>query len=322
MAKLIGEGITFDDVLLVPSYSEVIPNEVDITTKLTNSITLNIPLMSAGMDTVTEHRMAIAMARQGGIGVIHKNMSIEAQAEEVDKVKRSENGVISDPFSLSPNHTLQDANELMGKYRISGVPITEGRKLVGIITNRDLKFETDFTKTWKTSDHSQLVAHLSAGYSWAYGNSDLMPYTESFWVGGANSIRAFTVRSIGPGKFHSADKRWRFIEEVGDIKLQLNLEYRPRLFGNLYGALFIDAGNVWNTKDGQGIDGGFESSQFLNQMALGTGVGLRYDLGFFIVRLDWGIGIHAPYDTGKSGYYNIPSFSDGQSLHFAIGYPF
>ena len=185
-----------------------------------------------------------------------------------------------------------------------------------------LKFETDFTKTWKTSDHSQLVAHLSAGYSWAYGNSDLMPYTESFWVGGANSIRAFTVRSIGPGKFHSADKRWRFIEEVGDIKLQLNLEYRPRLFGNLYGALFIDAGNVWNTKDGQGIDGGFESSQFLNQMALGTGVGLRYDLDFFIVRLDWGIGIHAPYDTGKSGYYNIPSFSDGQSLHFAIGYPF
>ena len=185
-----------------------------------------------------------------------------------------------------------------------------------------LKIETDFTKTWKMSDHSQLVAHLSAGYSWAYGNSDYMPYTESFWVGGANSIRAFTVRSIGPGKFHSADKKWRFIEEVGDMKLQLNLEYRPRLFGNLYGALFIDAGNVWNAKDGEGIDGGFESSQFLNQIALGTGVGLRYDLSFFIVRLDWGIGIHAPYDTGKSGYYNIPSFSDGQSLHFAIGYPF
>ena len=155
MAKIIGEGITFDDVLLVPSYSEVIPNEVDISTKLTNSITLNIPLMSAGMDTVTEHRMAIAMARQGGIGVIHKNMSIEAQAEEVDKVKRSENGVISDPFSLSPNHTLQDANELMGKYRISGVPITEGRRLVGIITNRDLKFETDFTKKISESMTSQ-----------------------------------------------------------------------------------------------------------------------------------------------------------------------
>lgn len=146
MATIIGDGITFDDVLLVPSYSEVIPNQVNLATRLTRSIRLNIPLMSAGMDTVTEHRMAIAMARQGGIGVIHKNMSIEAQAEEVDKVKRSENGVISDPFSLSPNHTLHDADELMSKYRISGVPITEGRKLVGIITNRDLKFETDFSK--------------------------------------------------------------------------------------------------------------------------------------------------------------------------------
>lgn len=146
MATIIGDGITFDDVLLVPSYSEVIPNQVNLATRLTQSIRLNIPLMSAGMDTVTEHRMAIAMARQGGIGVIHKNMSIEAQAEEVDKVKRSENGVISDPFSLSPNHTLHDADELMSKYRISGVPITEGRKLVGIITNRDLKFETDFSK--------------------------------------------------------------------------------------------------------------------------------------------------------------------------------
>ena len=141
MATIIGDGITFDDVLLVPSYSEVIPNQVEIGTELTHAIKLNIPLMSAGMDTVTEHRMAIAMARQGGIGVIHKNMSIEEQADEVDKVKRSENGVISDPFYLSPNHTLQDANDLMSKYRISGVPITEGRRLVGIITNRDLKFE-------------------------------------------------------------------------------------------------------------------------------------------------------------------------------------
>ena len=147
MAKIIGEGITFDDVLLVPAYSEVTPNMVDLTTKLTNKITLNIPMMSAGMDTVTEHRMAIAMARQGGIGIIHKNMSIEAQAEEVDKVKRSENGVITDPFSLSADHTLQDADDLMAKFRISGVPIVkEDGTLIGIITNRDLKFETDFSK--------------------------------------------------------------------------------------------------------------------------------------------------------------------------------
>ena len=146
MGRIIGEGITFDDVLLVPSYSEVIPNQVDLTTRLTNKIQLNIPMISAGMDTVTEHRMAIAMARQGGIGVIHKNMTIEQQAEEVDKVKRSENGVITDPFSLTPNHTLRDADDLMGKFRISGVPITDNGKLVGIITNRDLKFEEDFSK--------------------------------------------------------------------------------------------------------------------------------------------------------------------------------
>lgn len=151
MSKIIGKGITFDDVLLVPAYSEVIPNDVDLRTQLTKKIQLQIPLMSSGMDTVTEHRMAIAMARQGGIGVIHKNMSIEAQAEEVDKVKRSENGVITDPFSLSPEHTLDDADKLMAKFRISGVPICEGTKLVGIITNRDLKFETDYSKKIKES---------------------------------------------------------------------------------------------------------------------------------------------------------------------------
>lgn len=155
MGQIIGEGITFDDVLLVPSFSEVLPNQVDLSTLLTKKIKLNIPLMSAGMDTVTENRMAIAMARQGGIGVIHKNMSIEEQAEEVDKVKRSEHGVITDPFYLSPEHTLYDANELMAKYRISGVPITVGKKLVGIITNRDLKFEEDFTKKIKESMTSE-----------------------------------------------------------------------------------------------------------------------------------------------------------------------
>ncbi|MCI8327745.1 MAG: IMP dehydrogenase [Lachnospiraceae bacterium] len=155
MGTIIGEGITFDDVLLVPAYSEVTPNMIDLSTYLTKKVKLNIPMMSASMDTVTEHRMAIAMARQGGIGIIHKNMSIETQAEEVDKVKRSENGVITDPFSLSPEHTLQDADHLMAKFRISGVPITEGTKLVGIITNRDLKFETDFSKKIEESMTSE-----------------------------------------------------------------------------------------------------------------------------------------------------------------------
>lgn len=165
MGKVIGEGITFDDVLLVPAYSQVTPNQINLETWLTDRVKLNIPMMSAGMDTVTEHRMAIAMARQGGIGIIHKNMSIEAQAAEVDMVKRSENGVITDPFFLSPEHTLEDANELMAKFRISGVPITEGSKLVGIITNRDLKFEEDFTKKIKESMTSEGLITAREGIS-------------------------------------------------------------------------------------------------------------------------------------------------------------
>ena len=163
MGQIIGEGITFDDVLLVPQYSTVTPNLVDLSTYLTKKIKLNIPMMSAGMDTVTEHRMAIAMARQGGIGIIHKNMTIEQQADEVDKVKRSENGVITDPFYLSPEDTLADANALMAKYRISGVPITIGKKLVGIITNRDLLFETDFSKKIKESMTSENLITAKEG---------------------------------------------------------------------------------------------------------------------------------------------------------------
>ena len=148
--KFAKEGLTFDDVLLIPQESNFLPREVDLSTRLTNKIRLNIPMMSAAMDTVTEATMAIAVAREGGIGIIHKNMTIEQQAEEVDRVKRSEHGVIVDPFSLTPDHTLNDAEELMGKYKISGVPITdENNKLVGILTNRDLKFETDYTKKIK-----------------------------------------------------------------------------------------------------------------------------------------------------------------------------
>jgi len=142
--KILKEALTFDDVLLVPAKSEVLPNMVNLQTRLTNKIKLNIPLMSAAMDTVTESKMAIAMAREGGIGVIHKNMPIAQQAEEVQRVKRSENGVINDPFYLSPDNFVYEADELMGKYKISGVPICQGDELVGIITNRDMRFMTDF----------------------------------------------------------------------------------------------------------------------------------------------------------------------------------
>ncbi|MDY6315393.1 MAG: IMP dehydrogenase [Clostridia bacterium] len=145
--KILYEGLTFDDVLLIPQKSDILPKEVDLTTRLTKKIKLNIPLMSAAMDTVTEAKFAIAIAREGGIGIIHKNMSIEEQKSEVDKVKRSENGVIVDPFFLSPDNTLAEADALMGKYKISGVPIVdEDGKLLGILTNRDLRFEEDFSK--------------------------------------------------------------------------------------------------------------------------------------------------------------------------------
>ena len=145
-SKFLKEGLTFDDVLLIPAKSDILPKEVSVATRLTRTITLNTPLMTAAMDTVTEARMAIAIAREGGIGVIHKNMSIEEQADQVDRVKRSENGVIVNPFFLSPDHLVADANELMGKYKISGVPVCRDGKLVGILTNRDMRFLTDFSQ--------------------------------------------------------------------------------------------------------------------------------------------------------------------------------
>ena len=162
--KFAKEGLTFDDVLLVPQASEVTPNEIELSTRLTRNIRLNVPLMSSAMDTVTEAEMAIAIAREGGIGIIHKNMTIEQQAAEVDKVKRSENGVIVNPFSLTADHTLKDADDLMANYRISGVPICdENNKLIGIITNRDLRFETDFTKKISESMTSENIVTAPEG---------------------------------------------------------------------------------------------------------------------------------------------------------------
>lgn len=182
------------------------------------------------------------------------------------------------------------------------------------------KIESEFRKTWHLSSHSQLVSHLDIGAIWSYGNSSAAPYTEQFYVGGANSIRAFTVRSIGPGSYSPTSKSSSYLDQTGDIKFLANLEYRSRLFGNLYGAIFLDAGNVWAMHDDESRPyAKFKINNVLKEMALGTGVGVRYDLDFFVIRLDWGIGLHLPY---KSGFYNIPSFKDGQSIHLAIGYPF
>lgn len=185
-----------------------------------------------------------------------------------------------------------------------------------------VKLETEYRKTWQVGEHAQLVAHADAGVLWAYGNSSMAPYTEQFYVGGANSIRAFTVRSIGPGSYTSTADRSSYLDQTGDIKLLLNVEYRPRLFGNLYGAVFVDAGNVWSMREDDNRPGAkFKACNVPKEMALGTGIGFRYDLDFFVIRVDWGVGIHTP-SSAKKGFYNMGKFSDSHSLHLAVGYPF
>ena len=199
----------------------------------------------------------------------------------------------------------------------------KGKGLFGNPFAQFVKLNTSLRKTWQTGQKSQLVGRVAAGILWAYGNSDRAPYNEQFYVGGANSIRAFTVRSIGPGKYVAPNTNYAYLDQTGDIKLELNLEYRFNLFGNLYGATFLDAGNIWLIKkDPNRPDSEFKPSTFFRQLATGTGVGLRYDMDSIVLRLDLGVAIHVPYDTGKSGYYNIPKFWDGVGLHFAIGYPF
>ena len=194
-----------------------------------------------------------------------------------------------------------------------------------------LKLETDITKTWPMDSYSKLVAHANAGIIYTYGNSDWAPNSELFYVGGANSIRAFTVRGIGPGRFPGlADKATSYLVQNGDLKFVLNLEYRRQLFGSLHGALFLDAGNVWTIRDTNtgsladtpGVTTRFKAKNIFNEMAVGTGVGLRYDLEFLVLRLDWGLALHLPYETEKSGFYNVPRFKGSHTLHFAIGYPF
>ena len=192
-----------------------------------------------------------------------------------------------------------------------------------------LKLETDYTKTLTLDNHSKIVGHVNAGIIYHYGNSDWVPNSEMFYVGGANSIRAFSVRGIGPGSFPGIDdKAYSYLLQNGDIKFVANLEYRRQLFGSLQGAVFLDAGNVWLLEEELGDDlSGYGSTLFklkdvFRQMAVGTGIGLRYDLDFLILRLDWGVALHLPYETGKSGFYNVPEFKGSHTLHFAIGYPF
>ena len=170
----------------------------------------------------------------------------------------------------------------------------------------------------------QVAARLMGGVLWAYGNQTVAPYNEQFYIGGANSLRAFTIRSVGPGTFHPGkNSQYGYLDQNGDIKLEANVEYRFPIFGDIYGATFLDAGNIWLMRKDENRPGGeLTLKNFAKSIALNTGAGIRYDLTFLVIRLDLGIALHMPYDTGKSGYYNIPKFKDGLGLHFAIGYPF
>ena len=200
----------------------------------------------------------------------------------------------------------------------------KNKKLMNAPYSQFLKLTSEIRTLFKVGEKQHIAARLMGGILWAYGNQTVAPYSEQFYIGGANSIRAFTVRSLGPGSYSpGSNAKYGYVDQTGDIKLEANVEYRFPIFGDLYGATFLDAGNVWLLRKDETRPGGqLTMKNFAKSIALGTGVGIRYDLTFLVVRLDLGIALHAPYDTGKSGYYNIPKFKDGLGLHFAIGYPF
>lgn len=224
--------------------------------------------------------------------------------------------------------TVEESGNLLSLWDyVGGHAFNEkGKTLFKTPYSQFLRFETDFTKTWTLSSTSRLVGHVSGGVLYNYGNSSEAPYSEYFYAGGANTIRAFGVREIGPGAFDGTGlgRQLGYLVQNGEVKLVGNLEYRTQLFGDLNGAIFLDAGNVWDFNDDFVTDGGFPKSlkALVKQTALGTGLGIRYDMGFLVIRLDWGLAIHCPYETGKSGYFNVPSFKGAHTLHFAVGYPF
>ena len=210
-------------------------------------------------------------------------------------------------------------------YAALGKDFSEkNKKLLGTPFAQFLKLTSEVRALFKVGEKQHIAARLMGGVLWSYGNQTIAPYSEQFYIGGANSLRAFTVRSLGPGTYNPGENtKYGYLDQTGDIKLEANVEYRFPIFGDLYGATFLDAGNVWLMRKDESRPGGeLTLKNFAKSIALNTGVGVRYDLTFLVIRLDMGIALHVPYETGKSGYYNIPKFKDGLGLHFAIGYPF
>ena len=230
------------------------------------------------------------------------------------------------PYQLWWENSITSAGNVTSLlYAAMGKGFNEKNKeLLGTPFAQFLKLTSEVRTLFKVGEKQHIATRLMGGILWSYGNQTVAPYSEQFYIGGANSIRAFTVRSLGPGSYTPGKNvKYGYVDQTGDIKLEANVEYRFPIFGDLYGATFLDAGNIWLLRNDPTRPGGeFTLRNFFKSLALGTGVGVRYDLTFLVVRLDLGIAIHAPYETGKSGYYNIPKFKDGLGLHFAIGYPF
>ena len=232
-------------------------------------------------------------------------------------------GTPKHPSALSV--TVKEASAIVSSiYAIAGEPFDkEGKKLMGVPFAQFVKTTVQYTRQFLLTKRSLLATRVFGGVVYSYGNAKAAPYSELFSVGGANSIRAFGMRTIGPGSYHPEKSQYSYIDQMGDFKLEANVEYRFPIVGQLQGAAFLDAGNVWLLRGSESQPGGkFSFKNLGDQIALGTGVGLRYDLDFLVIRFDLGIGIHAPYDTGKRGYYNMPKFGRSLGYHFAIGYPF
>ena len=234
------------------------------------------------------------------------------------------------PITTKKNHLWWQSSITQAGLIIDAIYAATGKgfnqrdkKLFGNRFAQFIKATSEIRYNYNLGEKQHLVGRLMAGVAYSYGNATTTPYSEQFYIGGANSIRAFTIRSIGPGSFRPTDSQYGYLDQTGDIKFEANLEYRFPILGDLFGAAFLDAGNVWLIREDENRPGGqLKWGRFWKDLALGTGIGLRYDLSFLVIRLDWGIGLHVPYDTGKKGYYNIPQFRDGTGIHLAIGYPF
>ena len=214
-------------------------------------------------------------------------------------------------------------NVVSGIYAAFGKDFySSGKKLLGVPFAQFLKLTAEYRETWPVTERTCIATRAFAGIIWSYGNSTMAPYADQFSIGGANSIRAFAARTIGPGAYYPGNSSWSYLDQMGDFKLEANVEYRFPIISSLYGAAFIDAGNVWLLDKDDNRPGGSLGKNFGREIALGTGLGLRYDLDFLVLRFDVGVGIHSPYETTKRGYYNMPRFKDSLGFHLAVGYPF